>query len=117
MAQGTMDCHFVVDNDQDLQYIRQLGSGGYGSVHELSYIPKKRVPLDDLLKLTIVVRKEGNSSTLERQAACGKGGKGNSETMRRTGNTSKYRPGFESRTTLELSVLLHGYGVMRYEFG
>jgi hypothetical protein len=26
---------FAIDNDTDLQYIRMLGWGGYGSVHEV----------------------------------------------------------------------------------
>jgi len=51
MDQKNLD--FVIDNDNDLQYIRKLGSGGYGSVHELFYIPKQRVHDRQLKRLTI----------------------------------------------------------------
>jgi hypothetical protein len=33
----------ATDNDPDLQYIRMLGTGAFGSVHEVLYIPGKRV--------------------------------------------------------------------------
>jgi len=32
------------------------------------------------------------------------------------GNTSKYRAGYESWTSLEFAILLYRYGVMRFEF-
>ena len=53
MPQKELDNDFVIDDDQELQYVRQLGSGGYGSVHELFYIPKKRVHHTQLKRLTI----------------------------------------------------------------
>jgi hypothetical protein len=36
--------HYVVDNDPNLRYIRKLGSGGFGSVHEIFDIPGNKVP-------------------------------------------------------------------------
>jgi hypothetical protein len=45
MAQAEkLEYHYVVDNDPNLQYIRKLGSGGFGSVHEIFDIPGKKVP-------------------------------------------------------------------------
>jgi hypothetical protein len=35
---------YVVDNDPNLRYIRKLGSGGFGSVHEIFDIQGKKVP-------------------------------------------------------------------------
>jgi hypothetical protein len=35
----------ATDNDPDLQYIRMLGAGSFASVHEVHYVPGKRVPI------------------------------------------------------------------------
>ena len=53
MPQKKLDNDFVIDDDEELQYVRQLGSGGYGSVHELFYTPKQRVHHRQLKRLTI----------------------------------------------------------------
>jgi hypothetical protein len=93
--------HYVVDNDPNLQYIRKLGSGGFGSVHEIFDILGQKVPAGQLMKLTAVIGKKSTTYALDREADSGTGGQGNQETMR-TGSPSKYRPGCRSRTPLEL---------------
>jgi hypothetical protein len=42
MAESRFAEH-ATDNDPDLQYIRMLGVGAFGSVHQVLYIPGKRV--------------------------------------------------------------------------
>jgi hypothetical protein len=42
MAESKFAEH-ATDNNPDLQYIRKLGAGSFGSVHEVLYIPHKRV--------------------------------------------------------------------------
>jgi hypothetical protein len=49
MAQEKSEYDFVVDNDPDLQHIRELGHGGFGSVHEIFDIRGKKVLLNNSL--------------------------------------------------------------------
>jgi hypothetical protein len=42
MAESSFTEH-ATDNNPDLQYTRMLGAGAFGSVHEVLYIPRKRV--------------------------------------------------------------------------
>jgi hypothetical protein len=42
MAESKFAEH-ATDNNPDLQYIRMLGAGAFGSVHEVLYIPRKMV--------------------------------------------------------------------------
>jgi hypothetical protein len=95
------DFEYAIDNDTDLRYIGMLGSGAYGSVHEVSsqyvrdsdlglfYCEKDGVDKESV-KLMVVIRKETDISPFSREALCGERGAGNSETLR-TKNTSQYR--------------------------
>jgi hypothetical protein len=64
---------YATDNDSDLQYKRMLGSGTYGSVHEVITLPLYEADIDPLhswekssimscVKLMVVIRKEITSS-------------------------------------------------------
>ena len=120
------DFEYTIDNDTDLRYIGILGSGAYGSVHEVSsqhfrdsdlglFYCKKDGVKKESVKLMVVIRKETDISPLSREAVCGERGAGNSKTLW-TKNTSQYRSSREPRASLAPSFLLYRYGVMRYEF-
>jgi hypothetical protein len=49
MAQEEFEYDFVIDNDPDLKYIRELGHGAFGSVHEIFDIREKKVAPDNSL--------------------------------------------------------------------
>src|ERR1700685_1490245 len=72
--------------------------------------------VNKVVKLMIlVIREETAPPPVKRTAFCGKGSAGNSKIMR-TRSPCQYCSGFEPWTTLELSVLLYRYGIMRHEF-
>ena len=84
------DFSFATDNDPYLQYRRELGSGGFGSVHEVlsqlfnktylrryMILPDKRSVNEELMRLIVVIRKKIALYTVERKRTVGKRGEGN----------------------------------------
>jgi hypothetical protein len=82
------DFSFATDNDPYLQYRRELGSGGFGSVHEvLSRLFNEtyediryswaKGPKMVFMKLTLVIRKKIALYTVKRKGTVAKRGEGN----------------------------------------